>query len=126
MIQGIDGRRTAQIASRAVRVLLTTCPMTGHFWPMVPLGWALRSAGHEVAVASLPNLTVEVVGSGLPALIVGERADLGGLLSDVRARPPDLIVYEPMDLAGPLLAGLLGVPAVLHPFGPPMRDSVAA
>ncbi len=130
---------------------------------MVPLGWALRSAGHDVCVATLPNLTDEVVGSGLPALPVGERVDvtallreaqdepeggnqvagarlrglvrwnarlsallIDGLLGVVRARPPDLIVHEPMDLAGPLLAGLLGVPAVRHPFGPPMRDSVTA
>lgn len=33
-----------------MRILFTTLPLYGHFFPMVPLSWALRCAGHEVLV----------------------------------------------------------------------------
>lgn len=49
-----------------------------------------------------------------------------GLLESVRVRPPDVIVHPPTELAGPLFAGLLGRPAVLHPFGLPLRPSVSS
>ena len=35
-----------------MRVLITSAPMHGHLFPLVPLAWALRAAGHEVLVAS--------------------------------------------------------------------------
>lgn len=49
---------------------------------------------------------------------------IDGLLESVRVRPPDVIVHPPTELAGPLFAGLLGRPAVLHPFGLPLRPAV--
>ncbi|MFE6049456.1 nucleotide disphospho-sugar-binding domain-containing protein [Kitasatospora sp. NPDC056446] len=33
-----------------MRVLFTTVDWTGHLYPMVPLGWALQAAGHQVRV----------------------------------------------------------------------------
>lgn len=55
-----------------MRVLFATFPVPSHYFPMVPTGWALRAAGHEVRVACAPSLTGAVTGSGLPAVTVPE------------------------------------------------------
>jgi UDP:flavonoid glycosyltransferase YjiC (YdhE family) len=74
-----------------MRVLFTTFPVPSHYFPMVPLGWALRAAGHEVRVACAPSLTTAVTSSGLPAVTVPE-ADLAsawrGLSQPGRTEPP--------------------------------------
>lgn len=46
---------------------------------MVPLGWALQAAGHEVRVAVGPALADAVTGSGLTPVVVRDDADLVGL-----------------------------------------------
>ncbi|MBO0866943.1 MAG: DUF1205 domain-containing protein [Micromonosporaceae bacterium] len=70
-----------------MRVLFTTWNMNGHLNPMVPLGWALRAAGHEVVVASNPDLVPAITRSGLPALGVGPQFDsFGVLVEQVKAR----------------------------------------
>ncbi|GAA3343138.1 DUF1205 domain-containing protein [Amorphoplanes nipponensis] len=51
-----------------MRVLVTTAPLHGHFFPMVPLAWALRSAGHDVLVAAPANFVDDIAGAGLPAV----------------------------------------------------------
>ncbi len=38
-----------------MRVLFTTYAEKTHFLAMAPLAWALRTAGHEVVVASQAN-----------------------------------------------------------------------
>lgn len=35
-----------------MRALFTTTPGLGHLFPMVPLAWAFRCAGHQVLVAA--------------------------------------------------------------------------
>jgi UDP:flavonoid glycosyltransferase YjiC (YdhE family) len=55
-----------------MRVLFATFPVPSHYFPMVPLGWALRAAGHEVRVACAPSLTNAVTSSGLPAVALPE------------------------------------------------------
>jgi UDP:flavonoid glycosyltransferase YjiC (YdhE family) len=35
-----------------MRVLMVSAPGAGHVFPLVPLGWALRSTGHDVLLAS--------------------------------------------------------------------------
>lgn len=54
-----------------MRVLFATWDMTGHLFPMVPLAWAMRAAGHEVTVVSNPRLVPNIVGAGLPAYGAG-------------------------------------------------------
>jgi glycosyltransferase (activator-dependent family) len=54
-----------------MRVLFTTWSDRSIFQPMVPLAWALRTAGHEVRVASQPKLTEHVTQAGLTAVPVG-------------------------------------------------------
>lgn len=55
-----------------MRVMFATFPVPSHYFPMVPLGWALRAAGHEVRVACAPSAAGAVIGSGLPAVTVPE------------------------------------------------------
>ena len=54
-----------------MRVLFASWAQTGHYQPLVPLGWALRAAGHEVAVLTNPSFVPTVAGSGLTAVPVG-------------------------------------------------------
>lgn len=62
-----------------MRILFTTFPWTSHHFPMVPLEWACRTAGHEVRVASSPALMDAVTRSGLPAVSVGKDVDLAAI-----------------------------------------------
>jgi UDP:flavonoid glycosyltransferase YjiC (YdhE family) len=137
-----------------MKVLFTSWATPGHFAPLVPVGWALRAAGHDVLVATHPADTEPVVRAGLPALPVGPDVDMFAVLrasrhsesrqaylrAETRESPdyrgildaavavadvladdligycrtwrPDLVVYEPAALAGPLVARVLGIPAV--------------
>ncbi|MFH9070593.1 activator-dependent family glycosyltransferase [Streptomyces alboflavus] len=54
-----------------MRVLFVTFPWRTHFHAVVPLAWSLNTAGHEVRVASTPELTDVITGSGLTAVPVG-------------------------------------------------------
>jgi UDP:flavonoid glycosyltransferase YjiC (YdhE family) len=138
-----------------MRVLFTSWATPGHFAPLVPIGWALRAAGHEVLVASHPADTEPIVAAGLPALPVGPDVNMFAVLRAKRHAPqrqvspltgsgsgqtrdyrgiveaaeavadvladdlvafcrtwrPDLVIYEPAALAGPLVARVLGIPA---------------
>lgn len=64
-----------------MKVLFTSLAHHTHYYPMVPLAWALRTAGHEVRVASQPELTDVITGTGLTAVPVewslGNIEDLG-------------------------------------------------
>ncbi len=53
-----------------MRVLFTTSEWPTHYFPMVPLGWALQSAGHEVRVACAPSQVEHISGAGLTPLPV--------------------------------------------------------
>lgn len=73
-----------------MRVLMTSWAWPSHYLPMVPLGWALRAAGHEVRVASQPALQPVITDSGQVAVAVGPDLDhaevhrrvMGGLKLD--------------------------------------------
>jgi UDP:flavonoid glycosyltransferase YjiC (YdhE family) len=143
-----------------MRVLFTTWAWPSHYFPMVPLAWALRAAGHEVLMASQPDLLPTMRASGLPCTRVGrdldvvavyragtERVTLAGretvkpsrrsrlslyvelalamaddLLALARSWRPDLIVYDPLTYAGPLVAKSIGVPAARNLFGPDLTS----
>ena len=136
------------------RVLFTSCPAYGHLLPMLPLIRAAERAGHDVRVATGPDLLGPLAARGLDVRAVGPTwqeawsaheavwadpdlpddqkmmdgvvalfggpalarlADLGGMAQDWR---PDVIVHEVLEAAGSLLARRLGVPGVVHGFGP--------
>ena len=140
-----------------MRVLFTTWAWPSHLYPLVPLAWAMRAAGHDVLVASQPELLGEIIATGLPGVAVGADVDAvelvrgyvlpsggdqggqaprtgkgpramqmflahaeamtGDLIDVCRSWRPDLIVYEPTALAGPIAAAAVGVPAVRHLYG---------
>jgi UDP:flavonoid glycosyltransferase YjiC (YdhE family) len=148
-----------------MRVLFVTWGWRSHFYPLVPLAWAIVAAGHEVRVATHPHLVPDVAGTGLPSVAVGADIDFaeafasdlgpvagpgeedrqdgvapeitpdGGIVRHAEAMVddlvgfgrhwrPDLVVYDPFNIAAPLLAQLLGVPAVRHLWGPDFTDLI--
>lgn len=58
-----------------MRVLFMSTPVSTHFAPSIPLGWALRAAGHEVLVAGQPDIIGTAHGAGLCTAVVGEYFD---------------------------------------------------
>jgi UDP:flavonoid glycosyltransferase YjiC (YdhE family) len=81
-----------------MRVLIMTTPVPTHFQPLIPFGWALRAAGHEVLVAGQPDVLATARSAGLSAASVGAEFFVDDLLFEglpagvrplsVRPRPP--------------------------------------
>jgi UDP:flavonoid glycosyltransferase YjiC (YdhE family) len=69
-----------------MRVLLVSWGWPSHYFPLVPIGWAFRSAGHDVRVATQPGLVDVVLNSGLPAVAVGRDVDVPDIVRRARAR----------------------------------------
>ncbi|GAA2448598.1 nucleotide disphospho-sugar-binding domain-containing protein [Streptomyces glaucus] len=63
-----------------MRVLVISTPVPTHFLPLVPLLWALRSAGHEVTVVGQPDVLGAVRTCGLTGVGVGESFDVNAML----------------------------------------------
>ncbi|WRZ95456.1 DUF1205 domain-containing protein [Streptomyces sp. NBC_01007] len=63
-----------------MRVLVIATPVPTHFLPLVPLLWALRSAGHEVTVLGQPDVLGAVEACGLTGVEVGESFDVNAML----------------------------------------------
>ncbi|QFQ99417.1 activator-dependent family glycosyltransferase [Streptomyces phaeolivaceus] len=63
-----------------MRILFTVNPGKSIFLSMVPLAWALRTAGHEVRFASRPAFSDEITQAGLTATPVGRDFDLSRVL----------------------------------------------
>ena len=129
-----------------MRILFSTNPLAGHFYPLVPLAWAARSLGHEVVVSTSDSFVPAVLRSGLPAISVGPAggvADMAaagvadrrkvhgrtfarialrnfaGVESLVRTWEPDLVVSERAEFTGPVVAAAHGVPHVEFHWGVP-------
>jgi glycosyltransferase len=49
-----------------MRVAIAIWPAPAHVYPLTPLAWALRAAGHEVSFISHPSIGPEVAAQGLP------------------------------------------------------------
>ena len=58
-----------------MRVLFTMSAWPTHYFSMVPLAWAFRSAGHEVRVACQPSMADTVMRSGQVAVPLGPDVD---------------------------------------------------
>jgi glycosyltransferase len=118
----------------------------GHLFPLVPTLTALTEAGADVLVAC-PGSACEVVADRFAVRAVGRsevevpafpsaagqqerflfavtrrwpsnaRAWVSGLLSEVERWEPDLVIVEPTEHAGRVVAAVLGVPWVEHGWG---------
>lgn len=129
-----------------MRVLAGCFPAASHLYPMVPLLWALRNAGHEVRVVVPPAFVPAAVRTGLPAQAVGRDVDgtaawvgfdpragdrtartarMFGLvaegmvdaLTDEVRRGADAVLFDPRGYAAPVAAALAGVPSVRVLYG---------
>lgn len=70
-----------------MRVVFTAWAWPSHLYAMVPLAWACRAQGHEVVVASQPDLTGTILGTGLPAAPVGHDVDAVAVFRAIAAGP---------------------------------------
>jgi UDP:flavonoid glycosyltransferase YjiC (YdhE family) len=95
-----------------VRVLFMTWAWPTHFYPMVPLAWAFRNAGHDVRVASQPALVDTIRRCGLNAIPLGSDSDIADALgrlksqdmSDRRRRSESRTVARYAEMAGAMAA----------------------
>jgi UDP:flavonoid glycosyltransferase YjiC (YdhE family) len=55
-----------------MRVMFLSTPYPTHFTPVLPLAWALQSAGHDVLVAAQPDVTTFCTSVGLRTAVVGD------------------------------------------------------
>ncbi|MEU7040263.1 nucleotide disphospho-sugar-binding domain-containing protein [Streptomyces varsoviensis] len=56
-----------------MKVLFTVSAWPGHYYPLVPLGWGLQAAGHEVRFACAPSQRDTLARAGLtPAPVLAE------------------------------------------------------
>jgi UDP:flavonoid glycosyltransferase YjiC (YdhE family) len=93
-----------------MKILFAVSAWAGHYSCMVPLGWALQTAGHEVRVAVAPPAADAIAASGLVAVPVLDTLDL-----NVMTR---MMYYQEAADGRRTLPGL-----PVHPFtGAPVRD----
>jgi UDP:flavonoid glycosyltransferase YjiC (YdhE family) len=73
-----------------MRIVFVPLPLSSHVFPMVPLAWACRAAGHEVRVAVTPAAVSAVTQAGLNAVPMGGSYDLAesiaGLVDRIREK----------------------------------------
>jgi len=67
-----------------MRLLFTTFPSPSHLYPMVPMMWACRAAGHEVLVASTTELVPAMRETGVAAADAGPDRDLADTIHSPR------------------------------------------
>ncbi|MEU9225333.1 nucleotide disphospho-sugar-binding domain-containing protein [Streptomyces massasporeus] len=67
-----------------MKTLVATGPAHPLYYPIVPLAWALRAAGHEVLVAAPESFEGPVRGSGLPMAPVYGPLDMGEVMAKDR------------------------------------------
>ncbi|HKT05144.1 MAG TPA: nucleotide disphospho-sugar-binding domain-containing protein [Rugosimonospora sp.] len=85
-----------------MRVLFTAGSGGPRLYPMVPLAWACRAAGHEVRLATTPPY---------PQTMVDD------LIGYAARWPADLLVYDAVADAGAVAATVLGIPGVRYLCG---------
>lgn len=57
-----------------MRILFVVWPGPAHLHPVIPLAWALQSAGHEVRIGSHHTMFEATTSLGLPAVALGDKA----------------------------------------------------
>jgi UDP:flavonoid glycosyltransferase YjiC (YdhE family) len=72
-------------SSTRTRILFVTPPGYGHLFPLVPLMWAVRAAGHDVRIATCGVSVNAAQRAGLAVVNVAPHADIAAVLR--RHRP---------------------------------------
>ncbi|MEU5884526.1 activator-dependent family glycosyltransferase [Spirillospora sp. NPDC047279] len=67
-----------------MKVLFTCLTHRTHWYPLAPLAWAFRCAGHEVRVAAEPGLIPAITDTGLTAVPIGGSQPMIENPSDLR------------------------------------------
>jgi UDP:flavonoid glycosyltransferase YjiC (YdhE family) len=88
-----------------MRILFAANPAVSHVLPMVPLGWALRAAGHDVIFATCSSVE-HVRTAGLPVVDVAPDFDLTEWDERVRRIHPDIEVESAIHAHGMRLAAM--------------------
>lgn len=77
-----------------MRILFSGCPAYGHLYPMLPLARAAARAGHEVVIATGPDLAAHLAGRGFETWAVGPTFaeswhERNAALPDLHTVPPE-------------------------------------
>jgi glycosyltransferase (activator-dependent family) len=103
-----------------MRVLFTVFAAKAHLYNSVPLAWALRSAGHEVCIASQPDLIEDITRTGLPAVSVGSALNLMQTAQEVASDEAgygvgyDIAETRPEKLTWDYVRGALNAYCTIH------------
>lgn len=119
-----------------MRILITSNPLFGHLNGMLAFALAASRAGHDVLVATGPDMVAQVKRHRLAAAAVGPPASTDGpaqdwvahFLASSQARAadllpmalnwaPDMVVHEEAELAGAVAARATGARHVVHGLG---------
>lgn len=128
-----------------MRILFIGTPLYGLLYPVLSLAQGFRTNGHKVVIASAGKFAQKAAEAGLVAFDAAPRLDseasyrhqedqrkknniVGNFsfFSDEMADSlvefagqwqPDLIVYPPLGVVGPLVAAKYGIPAVMQTVG---------
>ncbi|WP_431934439.1 activator-dependent family glycosyltransferase [Nonomuraea jabiensis] len=73
-----------------MRVVVTQLAATAHLNLVVPIGWALKAAGHEVVIAAQPDIMPAVKQTGLLGVAVGDEARYAERLAELA---PEETIY---------------------------------
>ena len=104
-----------------MRVLIATISAYGHLQPLLPLAKALVDAGHEVAIASGPDMRMRAEAAGFTTFSAGIAADVA--FGQLAVRFPDqeynrLEPSEILDWYVPHLFGEVMAPIMLGDLEP--------
>jgi len=70
-----------------MRVAIAIWPAPAHLYPLVPLAWALRSAGHDVTFISHPDIGAAVCANGLPFRAMCRAEDMAPVIGPASPFP---------------------------------------
>jgi len=90
-----------------VRVLFVSLPSLGHLFPLIPIAWAARAAGHEVLVATFGESVGEATRAGLPVVDIAPGMTQRSLFVDFATQKRDLLERMNADDTSEELAGVL-------------------
>ncbi len=90
-----------------MKILVTSCPTYGHFFPLVPICWALRGAGHEVLAAMPGKFSTVASSSGVNAIQISEENPFYSRDNQAAQPPIELHDYANSDHKARVIAAVL-------------------